>query len=88
MSVVMQILVLDVQTNETLEASALTACWEQSTSCTITKRLMLTSRDLKIGLSLCSVLAGPGCFYFIVPSGARLCVYVSTQIELIQIQAS
>jgi len=51
MQVVMLILVLDVQTNETLEALALTACWKQSTTYTITKRLMLTSGDLKIGVS-------------------------------------
>jgi hypothetical protein len=51
MPVVMLILVLDFQTNETLEALALTACWKQSTTYTITKRLMLTSGDLKIGVS-------------------------------------
>jgi hypothetical protein len=51
MPAVMLILVLDVQTNETLETLALTACRKQSTTYTITKRLMLTSGDLKIEVS-------------------------------------
>lgn len=33
---------------------------------------MLTGRDLKIGVSLCSAVPGSGCCYFIVLNGTRL----------------